>query len=153
MRTSILTLLLITFFSGNFFAQGGNPHGKREEIKKMQIEFIITELQLTEKEKKEFIPIYKEFSDKKEILFQKKRKNMQNFRQNGLNMTDDELTKLADLFVDIDVQIAQLGKTYNEKFKQVLPPLKIILLHKAEHEFKKELIRKIKHKGGGPNRP
>ncbi|MCF6366477.1 MAG: hypothetical protein L3J35_09790 [Bacteroidales bacterium] len=154
MRTSILTILLLTFFSVQFFAQAGHFQ-KREEIKKKQIEFISTELQLTEKEKKEFIPIYKEFSDKKEALFQKKRSNMRNFHHNGLNMSNDELTKLADFFVDIDIQLAELGKKYNDKFKKVLPPMKIILLHKAEHEFKRELIKKIKHKGGGGhmNRP
>lgn len=153
MKNTIL-ILIIFLFSGTIFSQPGRNFAKHEEIKKKQIEFIINELQLTEKEKKEFVPIYNSYNIKREALHMKKRKNMRNFHRNSLNMTNEELIKLSDLFVDIDIQIAQLGKSYNEKFKSVLPPLKVILLHKAEQEFKRQLIQTLKHKGyGQKNRP
>lgn len=150
MKRLTYTILTIIFFAGSTFAQGGKHFEKREEIKKKQIEFIVKELQLTEKEKKGFIPLLTEFNDKREALHMKKRKNMRNFHQNSLNMSDEDLTKLGDLLVDIDIQIAQLGKTYYEKYKTVLPPMKIILLRKAEIEFKRQLIKKVGHHGKGP---
>ena len=153
MKNTIL-ILIILLFSNSVFSQPGRKFEKNEEIKKKQIEFIIKELQLTEKEKKAFVPIYKAYNNKREVLHMKKRKSMLNFRQNSLNMSNNDLIALSDQLVDTDVQIAQLGKTYNEKFKTVLPPLKVILLHRAEQEFKRHLIQTLKQRGAGQkNRP
>ena len=151
MKKIIYTFTIIIFFSSNIFSQGGNKGQKRTEIIKKQNEFIISELQLTEKEKKAFIPLFKEYNLKKEDLFNKKRKKMQYFRKNSLNMTEQELENLADFFVDTDVEIAQLGKTYNDKFKKILPPIKVILLHQAEQQFKRQLFKQMKHKGQKQN--
>ncbi len=148
MKYSITALLIFFVLSGQIFAQPG--HGmnsqKRKEIKEMQLNFIINKLQLTEKEKKEFVPVYKMFCNEREKLFQAKHKNMRNFKQNSLNMSDEELLTLSDKFVNIDLQLAELSKQYNEKFKKVLPPIKIILLYQAENEFKRNLIKKMHRK-------
>jgi len=153
MKNTIL-ILIILLFTNTIFSQPGRKFEKNEEIKKKQIEFIIKELQLTEKEKKAFVPIYNAYNNKREALHMTKRKSMRNFRQNSLNMSNKDLTALSNQLVDTDVQIAQLGKTYNEKFKSVLPPLKVILLHKAEQEFKRHLIQTLKQRGAGQkNRP
>jgi len=40
--------------------------------------------------------------------------------------------------------MAQLGNEYHQKFKKVLPPVKLILLYKADHDFKKQLLKKMK---------
>ena len=154
MKTTIISIVIILLFSSSASSQPGRKFEKNDEIKKKQIEFIIKELQLTEKEKKAFVPIYNAYNSKREVLHMKKRKSMRNFRQNSLNMSNDDLIALSDQLVDTDVQIAQLGKTYNEKFKTVLPPLKVILLHKAEQEFKRHLIQTLKQRGAGQkNRP
>jgi len=150
MKTLTYTLLLTIFISVNAFSQGGKHMQKRNEIMKKQIEFVISELQLTEKEKKEFVPIFKDFNLKKEEFYSEKRKRMFSFHKNSLNYSDADLTDLADFLVNTDLKLAELGKIYNEKFKKVLPPMKVILLHKAEHEFKRKLIKKMKHKGPGP---
>lgn len=149
MKTTIHILLITVLFSNISFAQGEKHMQKRKEIMKKQIEFVISELQLTEKEKKEFIPVFKEYNSKKEELFMQKRKRMRNFHKNNLNMTKAELLDLADFLVENDVEIAKLGKEYNEKFKTILPPIKIILFHKAEQQFKMKLFRQMKQKGMG----
>jgi len=143
-----LFISLIMIFSVSVFAQPGPGINsqKRKEIKEMQLKFIINKLQLTEKEKREFIPIYKKFTTEREKLFTEKHKNMRNFKQNSLNMSPKDLLALADKFCDIDLRLAQLNKQYNEKFKKVLPPIKIILLYQAENEFKRELIKKMHRK-------
>ena len=141
MKHIITIISVLIIFGGNIYAQGGNYHHKREEIKKKKYEFIKNKLQLTEKEKKEFLPLYKEFDTKKEQLYDQKRKTMMNFRQNSLNMNNDDLNAMIDKFVDLDIQIAKQGKIYYTKFKAVLSPMKIILLHQTENEFKKLLLK------------
>jgi len=146
MKNTIFSLLIIFLISGHLFAQPGMNAQKRKEIKEMQLKYIINKLQLTDKEKNEFVPIYKNFTVEREKFFTEKHKTMRNFKQNSLNMSDQDLLNLADKFVNIDLQLAQLDKQYNEKFKKVLPPIKIILLYQAENEFKRELIKKMHHK-------
>ena len=149
MKTLTISILSIIIFSGTIFAQGGRNFEKRNEIKKKQVAFISNELQLTEKEKTNFIPLYQDYVTKKEALHQKKRTNMQSFHKNNLNMSDEELTKLVDLFINTDIQLAELNKTYHNKYKKALSPMKIILLHQAEQRFKRELFKQIRRKGSG----
>jgi len=148
MKRILFSFLIIFFLGGHVFAQPGQGMNaqRRKEIKEMQLKFIINKLQLTNKEKNEFVPLYKKYSSEREKLFMEKHKTMQNFRQHSLNMSDEELLALSDKFVDINLQLAQLNKQYNEKFKKVLLPVKIILLYQAENEFKRELIKKMQHK-------
>jgi len=148
MKYIIFFILTIFFLHGYTFAQPGSGMNaqKRKEIKEMQLKFVINKLQLTEKEKKEFVPIYKNFMTEREKLYTEKHKNMRSFKQNSLNMSQKELLTLADKFCDIDLRLAQLNKQYNEKFKKVLPPIKVILLYQSENEFKRELIKKMHRK-------
>lgn len=146
MKPTIYILIGI-LFSVNVFAQGGKHMNKRSEIMKKQVEFVIEELQLTEKEKKEFVPIFKEYNQKKEQLFIKKREKMRKFHKNSLNMSDVELLELSDFIVNTNIQLAELEKTYYNKFKKVIPPLKLVLLQRANKKFKMKLFKEIKHKG------
>ena len=148
----ILTLIIsILILSGQAYAQEGNYHQKREDIRKKKYAFVIKELQLTDKEKKDFMPMYQEFDRKREEIHMEKRKMMHNFKQNSLNISDDELNMLIDEFVNIDIKLAQLGKIYTNKFKDLIPPMKIILLHHTENQFKRMLLKHAHNKDRGPN--
>ncbi len=147
MKKIITLLLAVSILNGNILAQKNQDTGKRQEIRQKQKEFIINKLQLTEKEKKEFIPLYDKYGNEKEKLMIEKHKAMKFFKKNHLNMTNEQLLSLSDKLVNIDLETARLSKQYNDKFKKVLPPLKIILLYQAENEFKKQLIKKMHKKG------
>ena len=153
MKHTLFFPLILFLLTVQAFAQPGMNPQKRKEIKEMQLKFIINKLQLTEKEKAEFIPVYKTFTAKRESLFFEKHKTMRNFKQNRLNMSNNDLLNLADECVNINFRLAQLDKQYNEEFKKVLPPIKIILLYQAENEFKRDLIRKMHHKQDGKMHP
>ena len=115
-----------------------------EKMIDQKCKFIKTELQLTEDQDKAFMPIFREFELKRKELHDKKRDLLNNYDKNSLNMSADELTKLSDEFVEVDSKMAQLGNEYHQKFKKVLPPVKLILLYKADHDFKKQLLKKMK---------
>ena len=149
MKKLYTIVALLILFSVQSFAQP-DASRKREEIKKKKYAFIMKELQLTEKEKQEFMPLYKEYDGKREEMHEQRRKMMKHFRRNSLNMSDDELNKLIDDFVEADIKLAELSKIYTNKFKEVIPPMKIILLHHAENEFKKNLLKHVHKNRHGP---
>jgi hypothetical protein len=125
---------------------------KREQIQAEKLQFIEEKLQLTDEEKTLFLPVFKEFDTKRENLHQERHKIFRNYKKNGLNMSEAEILKTADQLVEIDIQTAALEKQYLEKYKKLLPPVKILLLFQSEYEFKKELLRKMKGgKGQHPN--
>ncbi len=134
-------VLAALFFSG---IAGFAQKPDREELKRMKLDFVKEELQLTENEESKFVPIYTEFNEKMEAIHDERRKMMHNFQKNSLNMSNEELTKLADNLVATEQKQSTLASEYHAKFKAVLPPLKVVLLYKAEHEFKKHLIHKMK---------
>jgi isochorismate hydrolase len=147
---NIVILTLILLFSGHFsYSQYGHYQDKRDEIKKQQLFFISQELQLTDKEKKEFLPVYAEYDKKREELHDQKRTLMHNFMMNNLNMSNEQMTEVADKLIDCETQAALISKEYHEKFKKVLPPLKIIMLYHAENEFKKMVLKQA-HGGKHP---
>ena len=96
------------------------------------------------------MPLYKEFDQKRENLHDERRKMMRNFQQNSLNMSNDDLNALIDKFVNIEIQLAQVGKVYINKFKEVISPMKIILLQHAENEFKRMILQHAHNKNRGP---
>lgn len=146
-KNGIFTVLIV-LFSSTIFAQTGMQKSKHSGIIKKQIDFIIKELQLTEKEKTSFIPFYKEYLNKKMDLHKQKRKSMQSFRKNNLNMTDEELLNLSNKLIDNDMQLSILRKEYHKKYIKTLPPIKTVLLYRAEQQFKKELFKQMRRKRG-----
>ncbi len=87
MKQLIVILFLITFFAGGqVLAQHGNMNAeKRKEIKEKQKQFIINKLQLTEKEKRDFIPVYEKYTSE---------------RENDKNLTDTDDEAAYEYFID-----------------------------------------------------
>lgn len=124
----------------------GNFDTKRAEIQKHKIEFIITKLQLTEEEQKTFLPVFSEFEQKKHEIIKRKHQIFREFEENSLNLGQDQIIKMTNEIAELNNSESKLFVEYNTKFNQVLPPMKVMLLYINEHEFKKELIRKMNHK-------
>jgi hypothetical protein len=58
-------------------------------------------------------------------------------------MTDAEAEKVLNDMVNFKIQEADLLKKYALEFKKVLPVKKVVLLFKAENDFKRELLKKL----------
>jgi len=121
---SFLVISLLTFSCLFSYAQGVDGAEKLNEIK---VGFFTEKLDLTSTEAEKFWPVYNEYSEAKVNLRDK------------FKGSDD-----ADAMVDQKEEEASLLKSYNEKFKEILPNEKVSLLHKAESELKKKILEEIK---------
>lgn len=156
MKISIALAFL--FISASVFAQGqqGKGHGqkkdmqkKSEKIKAMKVEFITTKLDLTSAEAQEFWPVYNEFADKRHKLEMNRRGKMKENKDKELS--DNEVNEMIEFMFDTDQKLLDLSRKYDSEFKKVLSIQKVGLLYKAEHDFKKEILRKMKSQGGPPS--
>ena len=151
MKTKILLLVCILFGSVLYaqppHAKGGSPEAKekREKIEAMKVEYITSQLSLTSTEAQQFWPVYNEFMDQIHKLERDRRKSMKKTEMNELS--DSEINALIQREFSLEQQILDLRIAYDKRFKEVLSIQKVGMLYKAEHTFRRELLKKMK--GGG----
>ena len=151
---SLLSLTVLLLLPLWLSAQPGPRRGQdRERIEAQKIAYLTDKLSLSPAEAQKFWPVYNEFNDKREKVLQ----NMRERRRTARGMTDEELTeaeasRLADDELIEAQQMLDLRKEYHAKFKSVLPASKVLRLYRAEEEFKRVLLDRLrggKGHGGG----
>ena len=146
---SLFFLSFIFFISLSSFAQyGGGPkfQEKKEKIKALKVAFLTEKLSLTPDEAQVFWPVYNEYEAKKEAEQNAFRDKYILHKINFHEMSDEEAEEVIDAHIIHMQRMLDIEKTYNVKFKEALPVKKVLMLFKAENEFKKILLERI---GGG----
>ena len=145
MKTKYLFLVIITLISTNIFSQNCKDYKKnREKYEAEKVAYITKQLNLSVKESQEFWPLYNEYQNKKDDIFISLRKIHKNIVKDFDNISDQDAEKALNQISDLKVQQAELSKEYEKKFLKVLPPKKVLLLYKAERDFKKTLLKELK---------
>ena len=120
----------------------------REKVKAMKIGYITDKLSLTAEEAQKFWPVYNEFEDKMDDIRKKRKEAYKKSKESG-ELTDVEIEKRVDSHIFMEQKELDIKKEYHAKFKTVLPIKKVAKLYKANENFKRDLLKKIRdHKGG-----
>jgi hypothetical protein len=135
--------LFLFFIASNLVAQQESKH---EKLEAMKIAFITEKLSLTTKEAQSFWPVYNEYSQKIEKLRKTKRSDLGELKINIENSSDKEIEAILSDVFDAKSKEIELQKEYYSKYIKVLPIKKVALLYQSEHQFKKELLKRIKDK-------
>jgi Skp family chaperone for outer membrane proteins len=144
----IITLLLLLICTISF-AQ--DFERKAERIKALRVAFISTKLDLTSQEAEKFWPIFNKFSDSQMDLHKQKRQLMLKLKpENTAGMSDATTLKLLNESEDIDADMENKKRQFVKDLQGVIPPKKILLLKKAEEEFKSTLLKKFNDRRNGP---
>jgi hypothetical protein len=145
MKASKIIIVLFMLIPGIITAQGKHKH--KEMMQERKIEFIKKELQLTKTEEEKIIPLLNEFEKKEEALHRKYKALFYKFEQNHLNLSESEIQSMNKKMAEIFEQEASLKTEYHEKYQAILPPVKVFLLYKARHDFKRMLIKEYRNRG------
>lgn len=121
-------------------------NSKKDEIEAMKSAFITRRLNLTPDEAKTFWPVYNQCQNDLEVLRKRHRTELANARMNFDQLSDKELEKIVDGEVIFRQGELDVMKKYLPQFKQVLSIRKVAMLYKAEEEFKRELLKRIREK-------
>jgi Skp family chaperone for outer membrane proteins len=122
------------------------PQRKRDKIEALRTSYINQKVNFSDQEAQAFWPMYNEYNEKLENLKKK-------FRQQYVKNIDFNLMseKDAESFLNAESVLKlkeyELHKEYYEKFRKSVPVKKIVLVRRAEDEFRKELIKNIKGSG------
>ncbi len=120
-----------------------------EQVEAERIAFLTRYLELTSDEAKEFWPVYNDYRNRRELLTQERQSAAWYFNQNWRNLQVDEIEEIADKFISLQVQEAKLSEEYHEKFRSVLPAVKVMRLYEAENMFRMQLLRRVRGTGAG----
>ena len=161
-KVAIIGLLLMFLGGGTLMAQGQQRPNKeqrekrRAKMKEMKKAFIKTELELTADEETKFWPIYDKYEAKREALRKEHRTLRKKYRgKSPSELSDQEAEDLMSKEMEFREKRLQLDKDFQSELKGVISVQKIIMLHKAERKFKKQLMDRMKGRrgpGGGQGR-
>lgn len=148
-KIKIITVTLLCLWFAGAIAQPGPPHRgeKREQIETMKIAFMTKKLNLTPEEAQTFWPVYNLYQDELEKLRESRRKEVKTSRDEFDSLSDKEVEKLVDGELVFRQSELDILKKYHPQFKKILPIKKVAKMYRAEEDFKRELIQKIKEKG------
>jgi len=147
MKTYIKIILHITFFYFVFAmfcqAQGGNMEERKDRIQAAKIAFITNKLDLNTTQAQQFWPTYNEYeAEKKKIRKQLKQLKIDNILSDG---TEDQLkTDIKKMFA-LRQEELDLEKMYSEKFLKVLSAKQMVEFYRAEKEFTKVLLKRLRN--------
>ncbi|WP_035484006.1 hypothetical protein [Gaetbulibacter saemankumensis] len=141
----IFTLAIIIALSFSSFGQ--NHH---ERIKTLKIAYITEQLNLSEKEAQEFWPVYNTF----EHEFFKLREELNRIRR---TFNPDKLTEAEAKSILNDIKVIEDKKHILriknlENLSNIIPAKKVLLLKKAEDEFKHKMFEQYRKRMGQPRK-
>lgn len=139
--------ILLLFIGTSLFAQRPN----NDKIKAFKVAYITEQLDLSASEAEKFWPIYNQFNVKFETLRKQERSKLfEKLKRNTVDqLTDNEANKLIDMTIANKILELQYHKELVVELRKVIAPQKIIKLKKAEKEFNKKLLERLKNRRKG----
>lgn len=147
---NLTVLLIATFALVNMQAQRGG-----ERLEALKVSYITNELDLTPEEAQVFWPVYNEYQNKLKALKKERRQQILDKWKHRENMSETEIDKSLDQFLEYQQQETELEKTYIQKFRKLLPLKKVAQLIVVEERFKLHILKELKKRrehNHGPGR-
>ena len=136
---------LALLFSLGLLAQGP----VRDRIKTLKVAFITERLALTSSEAQDFWPVYNAHEEQVEKLRRKERQRFGSQLPFLDDLSENEAAQLLGEFKGLQIEKHEVEQTFIQDLANVLPAKKIILLFKAEEDFKKRLVQQVRKRRGG----
>lgn len=142
----LVGLFFLALVAGTSVAQD-TKSDKEQEIKAQKIAFFTEKIGLTPAEAEKFWPVYNDYWAVKNKIIAERKDKMTYFSENSDKMTEAELIKYANDYINYETQLAELLSEYHVKFKKILPIEKVMKIYLADYEFKTYLLKRIKDSG------
>ena len=141
-RKIILFTILAIICTTEISAQTAN----RERLEVYKIAFFTKRLNLTSQEAEKFWPAYNEYQNMRNKIQLERQQLNRNFNQNGLNMSDRELSEAGDRLIGLEVLEAALAQDFHKEIKTILTPNKIMRLYQAENQYRLQLLKELQER-------
>lgn len=134
--TAVLIQCLPLLMMGQHPTQGPLKKESRDRIEAQRVAFITQKLSLTPDEAAKFWPVYNAHKEELKDM----RDDME--RPDLINLTDDEATVIIERHLEQEQKKLDMKKKLFPKLRTIIGPKKVLMLHAAEKEFNRELLRR-----------
>jgi hypothetical protein len=121
---------------------------KKEKIEAFKIAFITQRLNLTPEEAQRFWPVYYQNHDRIEGIHKDFQKKYGELLDDIDNITDEQAGEILNGFITMQNEKVKAEGEMILEMKKILPAKKILKLHRAEEDFKRVLLQKIREMRG-----
>jgi hypothetical protein len=151
-KSSLLRFLAVTTLLAAVIPLFGQTEEQIEEFNRKREAFFTERLSLTEQESKDFWPMYYDYFNRKMKLSEDEKNTFKYCHKNYDNLTQEEFEEaLAKIRTLKSQQYKLEDEYYHEKFTEVLPPRKVMMLYKVEWDFRNHLLKELRKQGGLDN--
>lgn len=148
--SAFLLLVLISFSCKTEEAQNEQQVENAEKLYKSEkIGFFTEKMNLTENEAIHFWPIYNNYENKRDSIWQGRKQFFHQYRQDNNSFNDSAL----DQFLLFDQQLYQLKAEAVKKLRPYLSDDKILQMFYTEMQFKHVIINRIRGRHNMMERP
>lgn len=139
MKGKILIVLLAICFAIPSFAQkkahSGKDHDtKRQEMLELKLDFLASEIDLKEDQKKQFVELYSQMEMERRAVFKKIKASEKSIKENK-DASEADYDKANKEITAAKAEMAQIEKQYDEKFATFLTKKQMFKLKEAENAF------------------
>lgn len=127
---------------------------RMKEIKAQKTAYLTTKMELSPEESQKFWPVYNQY-DKEIEAVRKDRRDARRAVKQDADITDAEADAIIEKELANQQRELDIRKKYSAEFKKVIGARKTMLLAKAERDFLRELLGRLRDRregGGGPGR-
>lgn len=148
MKKYLLLTLLLLLCIPSIFAQNQDRAKMMEDLQNFKIDFLAQEMQLSEKEKAEFAPVYKEYEQERREAGAEARKFERQLKKQK-NASEADYKRLSELQQSAREKDNAVVKKFDGKFESFLSSKQIYNMHQGETKFMEKMkeLRK-KHDDG-----
>ena len=145
----LLTFLILVFASNLAFLMA-QSEDQIEAFKKEKEAYYNEKLELTEAEKEDFWCVYNDFHNRKMKFMEEERSAFKYAHKNAENLAEEEINEILGKIRNLKQEQSKLeSEYYQNKFPEVLPPTKVLMLYKVEWDFRGHLLRKLRNQNHG----
>ncbi len=119
-----------------------------KEIKAQRTAYITSELALTPTEAQVFWPIYNAFDDEREQLKRDRPKAERGNDAPTATLSEAQALELLKERHNGAQKILDLERRYDERFVKAIGAVRTVELHRAEQDFRREVVRRYKERMG-----
>ncbi|MFT3886017.1 MAG: hypothetical protein QM724_11465 [Flavobacteriales bacterium] len=146
-RAALAAMLGAAAITG--FAQDDDmslPADRKQEIKAQKVAFLTQRMDLTTEEAQKFWPVYNQYDKEMEAVRQQMRDLRKDTRSKG-ELTEATASKAIDDALNGYQQELDIRKRYAGEFKKTIGAVKTVQLLRAEKDFNRELLKRVRGHG------
>jgi len=147
-KTILILIVLIIGSQSTIIAQNRNTDNfSGDKYYAQKIAFITDAMQLTPDESTAFWPLYNEGNQKKKEMLKEMRVYRRDMMAND-SITEEQALDALKFYQQHMQKMSKLNTEYQNKYLKVVSAKKVLLLLKAEKDFRRSMLKNLGNKKG-----